>query len=270
MTLPSTFKSAGLVDVAALSQSIGVASDMMTDEGGAFNGRDLLKICQDDGTWIYGMDEMELDATDRIAVDPSSFQHGFVSWKESKIAGEVMVGIGDVLPVESALPTTGKEWKRQYSFEAVTLDHGDELLFKNSSMGAAKAIKTLFKQLQKAISTHPNYYVPVMTLSSNSYVNKNYANKTIYNPIFTVVDWADVNGELMSDAKSYTTEKEAPVDEIIPEETVQTDAVETADDSGLLDVEKVGVVEETLAAADQPEPEPVKAKTTRRTRANRG
>lgn len=265
MTIPATFKSAGLVDTATLSKALGAASAVMNeDSGGAFDGRDLLKICQDDGTWVYGMDEMQIDATDRIAVNPSSFKHGFVSWKESKIAGEAMVSIIDTAPVESTLPNTGKPWVRQYSYEAVTLVDGAELLFKNSSMGAAKAIKSLFKELQKAIATHPTYYVPVISLSSTSYVNKNYANKTIYNPIFTVEDWADVEGKLMSKAKA---DEKAAADEIIPEEIVQTDAVETADDSGELDIEKVDV---NAKAKAEPETKTEPPKTARRTRASRG
>lgn len=237
MSLPAAFQKAGIpVDVEQMTKALGaVAGDISNDVGGAFDGRDLLKLSQDDGEWVYGLDEIEIEKDERVAIDPTTLKHGYVSWKDSKIAGEEMVSIFDAIPNQDDLPDTGEDWTKQYRFDAVLLPNHEELIFKSNTVGSARAFKSILTSLKAALSDHPEYYVPVVTLSSTSYVNKKHGNKTVYNPVIKVVDWADVNGDLMS----------------------QTDAPETAPKA------------KTTAPETAPEKEVVNERPTRRTRAKR-
>lgn len=268
MPLPVSFKNAGIpLDLGGLSNALDIAQSNMTDTSNPFQGRENLKIDQDDGSWVFGVDEMEVDANDKIAIDPSSFEQGWISWKKAEVAGEVMVSISEPMPLESSLTVTGADWRKQFRFDAVLLETGEQLIFKSSSLGGGKAVSSVFKALRGALAKHPTYHVPVITLSSNSYINKNYANKKIFNPVFIMVDWATADGDLMSEVKKVTQEEPAQVEEpAIQEEIVKTENVETANDTGQLDIEKVNVNEKT-DPTPEPKEDPKPAGRQRRTRA---
>ena len=91
---------------------------------------------------------------------------------------------------QPAEPNDGKKYEKQIAFELTCVEETDDLderlKVSSSSKGAHKA----WDSLLKAIQQRPNadYCSPVVRLSVRSYVMSDY-NKTIYEPVFTVVDW---------------------------------------------------------------------------------
>lgn len=156
----------------------------------------LLRIDQQEGEFVYGQDNVTPGADSLWAVNPMSLELGWVLWHNRNKIGEVMGPLGECPP----MPTDGKDWDKNVQFELTCVAGGDDIderiKLSNSSKGAHKA----WDKLCKAIANRPNidYAAPVVRLSVDSYVNTNW-NKTIYEPIFTVVDWMHFEtGEMLA------------------------------------------------------------------------
>jgi len=149
-------------------------------------GVKLLRLDQEEGEFVYGQDNIPPAKDSLFAVNPYSFMIGWVAWERRKKTGEIMGPLGQ----QPAEPNDGKKYEKQIAFELTCVEETDDLderlKVSSSSKGAHKA----WDSLLKAIQQRPNadYCSPVVRLSVRSYVMSDY-NKTIYEPVFTVVDW---------------------------------------------------------------------------------
>lgn len=168
-------------------------------------GDPILKLGTD-GVWVYGQENIEVEAGSKWAINPLSFRYGWVAWESGKKAdntkgpkGEVMVSIGQPLPVKSSLPEPPTdlppgvtcEWEQQYSFSLLCLngeDQGEQVLYKTRSAGGVKAVAELTDKLGKQLDIDQNNFVPVVELLSDSYQNKAYK-REVFNPILKIHTW---------------------------------------------------------------------------------
>jgi len=155
------------------------------------------------GIWGVGFDQDALDPTDRFTLIQRSFAVGFIGWSGGEMQGEYMqvLADGDAPVVEAELPAiTAKTpmdgWSPQ---QAVALRYkGEHYVFKGSSVGFKQFISETVVDIKERFTTNPDSINPIMTLWTDSYTNKKFGSK-IYVPKFTIVGWADGDGNEVHD-----------------------------------------------------------------------
>jgi hypothetical protein len=155
--------------------------------GGSFNGKDLLKLSQDDGSWLAGQDGYSVNGN--VVINPASFRRGHVAWENYQIVGEVMGSVADpVTPIHELPPVQSKSgWQEQWSFEAAEPETGAQLMFKSSSMGGVEAVKALIGAVGSQLVTDPEHPVAEVMLRHTSYISK--AKKKVFKPTFNLAAW---------------------------------------------------------------------------------
>jgi hypothetical protein len=203
-------------------------------------GDTLLRVDQNDGLFVFGPDNVEVEENSKWAVNPWSFKTGWVCWADRKMngnknekLGEKMVDAANAIP-EPDLPDAwadkGGKWVAQISFELFCIDGedtGQKVLYQNSSNGAIKA----YEKMYDAVLDRPNLdcYFPIVVPEVSSYMNKGY-NKRIYEPVFEIVDWADVEQKLLSATGKKAKKVEAKEETSEAAEDDQADAAPEADE----------------------------------------
>ena len=159
----------------------------------------ILKLDQD-GTWKCGMEDEPLEDGTRCMVLPSSFVHGWTCWKSGKPVDAVMGPIWEPVVAESSLPDHGpyKTDKRgnvlstegwsATSGAAFVLESGEKLRYTPMSYGGRTALGELAAEFAQRLESEENACIPLVTLESRSYYNKNYQ-RDVQVPVLEVVEW---------------------------------------------------------------------------------
>jgi hypothetical protein len=198
----ASFRNAGLpADLNALRKGMEQVAASASGAG-AFDGRQLLKLDKGDGSWLYGAEGIEVEEGALIAVDPTSFQHGYILWEQSKVVAERMASVADPRPQGA-----GSE---QLAFNAVIAtgaDKGVELIFKTTAHGGKEAVRNLIRQIVERMA-QTDTIVPLVELKNESYRHKEYGR--IWKPIFAVAQWAALTGTVAPKAEVEAEVEPAP------------------------------------------------------------
>jgi hypothetical protein len=179
-------------------------------------GKDLIKLSKNDGSWNIGQADEPMQVGSKWLINILSICHGFVCWsnypgsRKNERLGEVMVPMSQPKPQKPA-PIEGFPFAEQRSFEAICLngeDEGAEVQFKNGSVGTMKAFKKLEDAIKAQLRSDRAFPCPVIQFKSDRYKHTDYG--WIHNPIFEVVDWSDLGGNLKSGAGTDPEPKPAP------------------------------------------------------------
>jgi hypothetical protein len=157
------------------------------------------------GHWEYGPESIEIEPTEEWAVNPASFMIGMIGWRGGQVVGEVMFPLAspervdhDALePINTGNPSDG--WKEQITFDMRHMKDGTEVVFKTTSRGGMNAVAALADAVANQIETAPEKPVPVVTMQADSYKHKQFG--IVHTPIFTVVNWADMHGNVTPKGK---------------------------------------------------------------------
>lgn len=233
--LPTKFANAGLPSANALMQSLAnVGAGDPSGGANTFDGRELLKMVRQTGEWVFGQNGTPVGDDERIAVNPYSFQHGYICWVGGEPVGEVMMPITSPLPDMSTLdvhmlpaepkkglPERPASWDFQLRFDAELEADGTELLYKVTSQGGKQAVQTLTSAIVARAGSNPEAFVPIIVLANDSYKHGTYG--LVWKPIFNIVDWVDMDGlgadaeeEVDDDTVDQFAEDEPPADEPPP------------------------------------------------------
>lgn len=204
-------------------------------------GEPILRLGRD-GKWIFGADNLEVEAGSTWAVNPLSLQHGFICWKvipegskeSPELLGEEMVSMFSTKPDKAALPDYGHPWADCLSFNLLCLDgedKGEQTLYKTSSTGGLRATREFIAVLMDQLDKDESKPVPVVNLVSDHYAHKQYG-KT-YFPVFKVVKFVPMDE---APSEGEPAKAEAPKEE--PKQAAPQEATRRR------------------AAAPTPEPEP--------------
>lgn len=204
--LQSYFETATSIDKLDSILESAVATGVV---GAANDPYPLLKIDQATGQMIYGAENVVLTNGTSWAVNPYSFEQGWVCWDDNRTKkGEIMVPLGEKVP-EPEQTGIGWNWTEQVAFQLADLDDPTMVIkLCNSSKGAQKA----FSALLAAIRSRPdaNYAAPVVRPFTSSYELKKFG-RTVWEPKFPVHDWMNhKTGELLSGASVEDTSDAAP------------------------------------------------------------
>jgi len=172
----------------------------------AGGGKDLIKLSKNNGTWNIGQADEPMQVGSRWVINLLSVCHGWICWsnypnaKKNERLGEVMVPMSEPKPRKPD-PIESFPFGEQRSFEAVCIDGEDigaDVMFKNGSTGTLKGFRKLEDAIKAQLRSNRAFPNPVIQFKSDKYKHSQYS--WIWNPIFEVVDWADMGGNLMSEA----------------------------------------------------------------------
>lgn len=150
------------------------------------------------GEWLYGPEEIEVEADDEWAINPNSFKVGVIGWRNGSVVGEHMFPIYsgqtvDMAELEEIAPVKdGDGWKDQTSLELRAIGENLQLLWATSSLGGRNAIAALADAIATQAETDEEHAVPVVTLASDFYKHKTYGK--IFTPELKIVRWVDMDG----------------------------------------------------------------------------
>jgi hypothetical protein len=184
----------------------GVASSPLQSSGGG-GGVPLLRMERGNGAWVHGAASEKVEAGAMLAVNPLSFAHGWVNWIQgtnggkSRKVGEVMGPMTQDAP-PCPDPVEGHPYSPQAAFGLKFLngkDEGLEVVFRSPSMGGTEAALALVQTFQRHYATDEgkHFPCPVIELRNTNYRHASYG--LIYKPVFEVVGWADMNGNMPED-----------------------------------------------------------------------
>ena len=202
----TTFSGANLPSVKSLATAL---RTIETDVGGA--GTVIIKMDKT-GHWVFGADQTEIEDGSTWAVNPFSFVHGYIAWGDGEVLAEKMVSVSQPLPeLEVAPPGAKKGWETQVGMSMKCLDGEDkgmEARYTTTSVGGKKAVQALAVAIATQVEKDQSKPVPVVELGKEHYTHKSYGR--IYTPIFKVLEWAGMDGEVA--AEEAPKEIEAPIE----------------------------------------------------------
>ena len=200
---------------AMLAALAGATQTIQMENPGGMSYLKLNKV----GYWVFGEDLLDVEEDSQWAVNPASFQMGFVAWHKSKKVGEQMASIYGAGVVEANLPAVESSWQRQVSMQLVCIsgeDEGEQVQYTASSVGGSKAFGGLLQAVMKHLQGGKAgaKTVPVISLSSDSYPHPDYG--TVYTPEFTVEKWIANDGFAApaGEDEDGTDETEEELDEV--------------------------------------------------------
>lgn len=182
-----------LIPISQMKQSLtNVAASIRGTGGDPF-----LRLLKD-GTWVYGAENIEVEAESLWAVNPNSLQHGWSCWSKGEdnqageLLGEAMVSMFSTKPNIADLPQHGFPWSDTIAFSLRCVsgeDEGVQVLYKVNSKGGLNASRVLLQALIKQVDTDPANLVPILELQKSYYNHKTWGRT--YIPIFRIDDWSN-------------------------------------------------------------------------------
>lgn len=223
-------KSSAAANALAVAQSLKQGLQNVQTHAPSAGGEPILRF--DKGSWLYGSDNVEVEAGSKWAINPLSFQHGFNCWKfreqgskeKAELLGEVLVSAMQVPPLKSSLPDYGpkNDWHELIVFGLRCVsgeDEGEETVYKPTSKGGISATKELLGKIIKQIDDDPAHPVPVIVLESSSYQHDQYGK--VFTPVLRIVEWVSMDG-IAADIGNTTSEQQTVADSTPAETAPQT------------------------------------------------
>jgi len=186
--LVPAFAKAGLPSVSELKAGFQIARSEKPSVG----GMTLLRLV--DGEWVFGPENTVVEEGSTWAINPASFQHGFVSWLDGSLVGEEMVAIHLPRPAFASLPNTGAKWQEQVSFVLACIDgedKGTQVLYKTSSLGGRRAFGEIAQAILNQMEKDESNIVPIVILETSSYRHKKYGK--VHEPVMNLQQFASLD-----------------------------------------------------------------------------
>lgn len=240
-----------------------------TEIGASGGGVPLLRLTRA-GFWAIGPAGDEPEENAYWAVNPYTYEHGFIAWEEGSVMGETMCPITQPRPHRNDLKDGGAKWDEQYSVQMQCVsgeDVGLTVLYKTTSVGGKRAVKELLNALGTQLAQDPEKPVAVIALDADSYQHKTYGQTFI--PVFEVQSWSGLSEA--PEAEAIEAPEEAPKLEgpaEIDGEVVQEPVDPILQAKTQLRTRRViqGAAElEQATPAEQPQPTPRQRQRRRRT-----
>lgn len=154
-------------------------------------GTPFLKLSADDGAWLYGREEIEVEAGSLWAVNPMSMKKGYKAWPKNggKPLHEDVRSIFGPLPLITEMPDVGVDYSEACSMDLRCIsgeDDGVQITWNSNAQGAVERFHDLVGEIMDQLGKNPHFLVPVIQLLQDSYDHTNRAYGKIYKPIFKV------------------------------------------------------------------------------------
>lgn len=191
--------------------SASLANSKVNTTSAGSGSKAFIQFNYKDGSFVFGRDKLDITG-ERLVINTYSFTHGWVLWVKGS-PKKITRSFVDDLP--EPMPSVDQEHPSEArGVEARFMDDEETILsFETSSYGGRKGCDDLLNACKaKSGQGETRYLFPVVELSSESYKAKQ--GGTIHNPVFKVVDWMDMEGNVEGEAKHLEApepEPEAPV-----------------------------------------------------------
>jgi hypothetical protein len=156
------------------------------------------KSRENSGTWMFGQRRIIPEEGSLWAVNPMSFQHGFICFgaDRNKPLDERLVSVSQPKPDLTTLPNHGFPWQEQWAVGMKCTngaDAGVEVVFKTNTVGGAQAVVGLIEEVRNRLNSgHGSKIVPIVRLEKYSYLHPEHGRT--WNPQTTLVDWMALEG----------------------------------------------------------------------------
>lgn len=166
----------------------------------AGTGADFLRLTKL-ASWEYGADSVEVQDGSQWAINPKSFEMGYIAWGDSSnVLGEAMAPAYDAPIVRSELADVGANWADQYSIQLACVsgeDTGQQVVFKSTAKGARDEIQRVLTALLLKVENGDSDIVPIINLKNSSYKHKKYG--TIITPVLDIVKWEKLDASTVTE-----------------------------------------------------------------------
>lgn len=154
-------------------------------------GKAYLRFDFQTGKWTCGKEQDDVTDIEAL-INTASIGHGWTMW----VAGtpkKVMAPFDQDLPM--AMPPEGNVQPQEARvLSGAFTDGSGEFIFETNSLGGRNGVDAIIKAvIVRAQAGHETFLYPVVLLSSSSYTHKTHG-RLIHTPVFSIVDWADING----------------------------------------------------------------------------
>ena len=167
------------------------------------NSSGYLKFNGKTGDWEFGQECADV-SDESVLINAASFQHGFTRWGSNPPA-KVSVSIADALPEPpESIDGTDYEGKPTVHHAQASrafsgsFEDGVPFQFNINSQGGVERTEGLIDLVMnrarpKKDGGNPEYCFPKVKLESDMW--KRPATGKIFKPVYTLVEWCDINGE---------------------------------------------------------------------------
>jgi hypothetical protein len=178
-----------------------LAAAFKTVDTTSIGGRPVQPLMQfksrEGGIWAFGQRRTIPEPDSLWAVNPASFQWGWVCWGDSsKILGERLVPISQPLPDVTEMPDKGFPWQQEMAVNLKCIsgtDAGTETQFKTNTEGGKGEVIRLIEAVRDRLGgQHEGKVSPIVRLENSSYPHQQYGKTWV--PLLTVVDWMPLDG----------------------------------------------------------------------------
>jgi hypothetical protein len=166
------------------------------------------KARETDGTWMYGQRRTVPEEGSQWAVNPASFQHGYICFNDSnKVLDERLVSVGEPKPSLAELPNLGFKWQEEMAVGMKCLtgaDAGIEVIFKTTTVGGLQAVAGLIEAVRDRLNSgqHDGKISPIVLLERDAYSHGQYGRTPT--PQMRIVDWMPLSGPAPAPAPAPT------------------------------------------------------------------
>lgn len=172
-------------------------------------GDDFLRLTKAQ-TWEYGADDTEAQEGAKWALNPQSFQMGFIAWGDSSdVLGESMGSIAEDPIIRSELPEVGASWAEQVGVQMRCVtgeDKGQQVLYKTTSKGGRDEFNRILAAVLDRLENNEKNVVPIIKLETSSYKHKKYGK--IVTPVLNIVDWKPIEADSVDEDEPAEVEDE--------------------------------------------------------------
>lgn len=183
-----------------------IASGYAQAPKSAAGGAMFLRMTKGVGTWTFGPEEEEIPDDALLAVNPGSFTHGWIAWRDTTVRGTPVEKLGEVMapafkpmPESGPTPAGARKWDEQQGFAMRRVDTGTTLAYLTTSLGGRKAVIDLRDKVRARITQARAQFgrdaeqkgaiIPLIRLEHDSYEHSNRTFGTIFVPVFAVDSW---------------------------------------------------------------------------------
>jgi hypothetical protein len=170
----------------------------------------LMQYKSRENTHSFGQRETIPEDDSRWAVDPTTFQWGYVSFSgtaNKPPLGEVLVSVGQPKPDVTELRDTGFPWQEQWAVQLKCIsgvDAGTEVIFKSNTVGGIQAIAGLIDKVRDRLNAgeHGGKIVAILKLVKDSYQHEEFGR--VWYPVLEIIDWMSLDGPAPEPAPAPT------------------------------------------------------------------
>ena len=196
----------------------------------------FLRLTKNNGEWVYGQENTQVEEGALWAVNPFSLQIGAIAWPPNESTAKQPLKkmkyifddnapdiVADMLPD----PAHGGVWDPCVAFQCQCIggldkkykyeDVGKVLSYQQNSDGGKRGFDDLLASIMQQLGEDPKNCVPIVELLTDSYQHAKWG--TQYKPIFKIHEWMAMTGD---NTKVVPDEGEEEAEgEEQPEETAQ-------------------------------------------------